>query len=459
MMRQPRPSKLDPFVPLIKKLVCEDGLTAVLVLKQIQAVGYSGGYSLLKILVRQLRPKAVRRAHLRFETAPGVQAQVDLSPYEVLVGGQPTPVVCFSMVLGFSRWQFIRFALHADAHFVCHGHVLAFERCGGVPEEILYDRMKQIVLESHRNRVVMHPLFNALRLHYGDFRAVPLAPGYKEGKGKVENPFGYVEGNFLLEHRRAGFAGIDDLNEKALVWLRTTAWVRKHGTTQELPADRLELERPKLKALPAQRFEAAEVVHRLVGDDFCVPWDTNRYSVPPRWVGHHAKLRVLEGQMEVAVGQELIAVHQLRDSRHKRYILPEHEAQFRESSTSRHVLREQFLRIGPVARDFEDGLIAEHRGAAGYHISRILGLAERVGAPRVTEALRHAVRYGAFDYNAVARIVDGKTDKPIVSSAPPGPLPEHIDQYLRGVGEHQRPLRAYQQMLNQLTKKEPDDGK
>jgi transposase len=459
-VRQARASKLDAFRPVIKKLVCEDGLTAVLVLKQVRALGYDGGYSVLKDLVRTLRPKAVRRAHLRFETEPGEQGQVDLSPYEVLLAGVPTPVVCFSLVLGFSRWQYIRFALHADAHFVCFGHVLAFELAGGAPGEILYDRMKQIVLESLRNRVVMHPLFDAMRVHYGDFRAVPLAPGYKEGKGKVENPFGYVEGNFLLEHRRAGFASIDDLNEKAMTWLRTTAWVRKHGTTQELPADRLELERPKLKPLPGQRFEAAEVVVRLVGDDFCVPWDTNRYSVPPRWVGHSATLRVLEGQMEVSVGKEVVATHRLRDTRHKRYVLPEHEAEFRESSTSRHVLREQFLRLGPAARDFEDGLVAEHRGAAGYHISRILSLAARVGAPRVAEALRHATRYGAFDYNAVARIVDGKTDRPVVAPAPAGPLPERIHEYLRGVGEHQRPLRTYQQMLSKLSKKkEPDDGK
>ena len=288
---------------------------------------------------------------------------------------------------------------------------------------------------------------------------MPLAPGYKEGKGKVENPFGYVENNFLLDHRRAGFASIEDLNEKAMTWLRTTAWVRKHGTTRELPADRLDLERPKLKALPVHRFEAAQIEERLVGDDFCVPWDTNRYSLPPRLVGRTVKLRVLEGLLEVRLGDNVVAAHRLRETRHKRYILPEHEAEFREQSTSRHLLREQFMRLGPAARDFEDGLIAEHRGAAGYHISRILTLAQRVGSPRVAEALRHAVRYGAFDYNAVARIVDGKTDKPVVAPAPTGPLPERIHEYLRGVGEHQRPLRACQQMLNKLSKKEPDNGK
>jgi hypothetical protein len=59
----------------------------------------------------------------------------------------------------------------------------------------------------------------------------------------------------------------------------------------------------------------------------------------------------------------------------------------------------------------------------------------------------------------VARIVEGKTDKPVVAPAASGPLPERIHEYLRGVGEHQRPLRAYQQMLNKLGKKEPGDGK
>jgi hypothetical protein len=175
-------------------------------------------------------------------------------------------------------------------------------------------------------------------------------------------------------------------------------------------------------------------------------------------LGHTVKLRVLEGQLEVWVGREVVTAHRLRDTRNKRYILPEHEAEFRERSTSRHVLREQFVRLGPAARDFEDGLIAEHRGAAGYHMSRILDLAQRVGGPRVAEALRHAVRYGAFDFNAVARIVQGKTDQPVLAPAPTGPLPERIHEYLRGVGEHQRPLRAYEEMLRKLRKTEPEDG-
>jgi hypothetical protein len=63
---------------------------------------------------------------------------------------------------------------------------------------------------------------------------------------------------------------------------------------------------------------------------------------------------------------------------------------------------------------------------------------------RVTEALRHAARYGAFDHNAVARIVAGKPAKPSRGSLEAKGGPEApSEKYLRGAGEHQRPLAGY----------------
>ncbi len=70
-----------------------------------------------------------------------------------------------------------------------------------------------------------------------------------------------------------------------------------------------------------------------------------------------------------------------------------------------------------LARDLEDGLIAEHRGAAGCHTSRLFFLVGRVGAPRVIEAWRRPRRYGAFDDRAVARTAAGRTDQPLRAPA------------------------------------------
>jgi transposase len=438
--------------------VLTDELSVVRVLEKIRAVGFDGGDSIVKAWVRTFRPKGTRRPHLRFETAPGVQGQVDLSFYTVLLSGEPTSVVCFSLVLGYSRWQFIRFILHADVHSVCHCHVLAFEEAGGVPHEILYDRMKQVVLESLRDGVVYHSLFERLAQHYG-FRAVPLAPGYKEGKGKVENPFRYVEGNFLAGRT---FRDLVDLNRQAALWLSETARVRIHRTTREQPSARLVEEQPVLIALPHQRFEAGVVVSRLVGDDFCVAYETNRYSVPPRFAGRTVSVRVLEGRIEVVLDREIVAAHELRGTKHKRYVAPEHEAEFRTTCTSRHVLREQFGRLGPVAEPFAKGLLELRGGAAGYHMSQILKLADKVGVVRVAEALRHAVRYGAFDHNAVARIVVGKpTDAPRGSLETKAGSPAQLAQYLKGTGVHQRPLDGYRKLteINPLLPKQSNDKK
>ena len=212
---------------------------------------------------------------------------------------------------------------------------------------------------------------------------------------------------------------------------RDLARVRKHGTTQERPVDRMDQERPYLLRLPSRPFVAARVQDRLVGYDFCVAWDTNRYSVSPSFVGRSVRALVLDGILDICLDGEIIASHRVRDTRHKRYVLPEHEAEFRQHSTSRHVLQEQFLRLGEVAQTFTDGLVKAHGGAAGYHISEILKLADQVGVPRVLEALRHAARYGAFGHTSVARIVRGKRPgRPRPSSFPSEPVPQHVAEYL-----------------------------
>jgi transposase len=440
-MRKRRASKLDPYVPLIRELVLVKELSAVRVHEEIRALGYSGSYSVLKRFVRSFRPKPSRRPHLRFETEPGEQGQVDLSFYTVMLGETPTPVVCFSMIFGFSRWHFMRFTLRADVHSVCHGHVLAFEEARGVPYEILYDRMKQVVLESYADGVLFHPLFEAMMRHYG-FRAVPLAPGYKEGKGKVENPFRYIEGNFLAGRT---FHDLDDLNRQARAWLEQIARARVHRTTLERPIDRMEQERPRLIPLPARRFEPARIEMHRVGSDFCVPWNTNRYSAPPRYTGHAVTVRALEGTLQIKIGDEVLATHAIRETQHKRYIAPEHEAEFRTGSTSRHVLAESFGRLGSAADAFVEGLRQNKASAAGYHMSRILKLADRVGVLRVSDALRHAVRYGAFDATAIERIVDGRAPpERTVAPAQSETLPAHIAEYLKGAGEHQRSVDTYE---------------
>src|SRR5262249_57486630 len=104
--------------------------------------------------------------------------------------------------------------------------------------------------------------------------------------------------------------------------------VRVHRTTREQPAARLVVEQGKLIPLPRQRFEAGVVVTRLIGDDFCVPYETNRYSVPPHYAGHTVKVRVLEGRLEVELNREVSAAAPVGGRTYQRLWGTAHDAHF-----------------------------------------------------------------------------------------------------------------------------------
>jgi transposase len=86
---------------------------------------------------------------VRFETAPGYQAQVDFARFVTTFTDEPEMsriVWLFSLVLGHSRHIFARFVMHQDLQTLLRCHMLAFSAIGGVPIEILYDRMKTAVI-------------------------------------------------------------------------------------------------------------------------------------------------------------------------------------------------------------------------------------------------------------------------------------------------------------------------
>jgi hypothetical protein len=163
----------------------------------------------------------------------------------------------------------------------------------------------------------------------------------------------------------------------------------------------------------------------------------------------------LDGILDIYLEGEIIARHLLRQTRHRRYILPEHESEFRQHSTSRHVLEEQFLRLGDIAQTFADGLVKAHGGAAGYHISEILKLADQVGMPRVLEAMRHGARYGAFSHTSVARIVRGRQPARQRASSFPSesPPPQNVAEYLKASGYRQRSIEHYERLLKDKARK------
>lgn len=457
--RPPRPGKLDPYKPLVRRLVLEDKLTAVLILEELRDMGFDGGYSIVKDFVRTVRPSPATRVTTVLDHPPGKEGQMDWSPYPVWLGGVRTVVHGFSLVLPFSRWMYLRFALDEQLETLMALHDGAFDTLGAVAALMTYDNMTTVGRHAgpDPDDVWINPRFAEYAQHY-DFEVHLIDPGRPNQHASVERPFDYVENN-CLRRRRFRFEDLADLNRHATWWCDEIANVRIHGTTRQRPVDRLELERPYLRPLPDHRAEVYREYERDVGRDFCVRFDNSRYSVHPRHVARRAAVRVYPARLEIWIDGRLEAAHERAVEPHQRRVLPEHEEAFKRCTPSRLLLEQAFLRLGDGAKAYHEGLRSQRGRGAGYHIQRILKLADRYGASVVAGAMAHAARYGNYSADAVGRVIAGRAlpAVPAVANDAAQP-PDRVRRWLEGIDVEQRELSDFDAIVERLGAPGREDG-
>jgi transposase len=279
-----RPSKLAPFMGFLRERVTAfPDLSAARLTREVRELGYAGAYTAVKRFLAAIRPENGPKPYeVRFETPPGVQAQVDFARFVVDFTDDPGTsrvVWLFSLVLGHSRFLFARYVLHQDLQTLLRCHIQAFEAIGGVPIEILYDRMKTAVTgEDDQGHIAYNRSLLALAQHYR-FQPRACRPYRAKTKGKVERPFSYIRQDFFLGR---SFRSLDDLNAQLIDWLDTVANIRVHGTTQQVVAEAFAAEQAELQTLPQHRFDAVLKLERRVSHDGFVAIGGNYYSVPDR---------------------------------------------------------------------------------------------------------------------------------------------------------------------------------
>jgi transposase len=180
-----RGSKLDPFEKRIKLLLEKyPKITGERLFEELGSAGYDGGISILRDRLRSLRPGPKQTPIVRFETDPGIQGQMDWSPYRIkFLRTGPAEVQCFSYILGFSRRQFIDFTPRRDFFTLIRRHQDAFTYFGGVPSQCLYDSEKTVVLRWEAGRPLLNPAFSAFITHY-HCRPIICQRARPETKGK-----------------------------------------------------------------------------------------------------------------------------------------------------------------------------------------------------------------------------------------------------------------------------------
>ena len=234
--RAPIARKLDPYKGMIEaRLEVYPKLTVQRLYEEVRAAGYPGCYGSVRDYVRQVRPRETADPVVRFETPPGHQGQVDFGGFRLPWGRRQALLV----VLGYSRLLWLRFFQRQTMEVLCRGLEGAFERFGGVPQELLFDQMRSVVVSDDRllgGPLALNAEFLRFAAHWG-FRPRSCRPYRARTKGKVERPIRYVRESFFYGRE---FVSDADLNEQAERWLAETANVRRHGTTGERPQERFE---------------------------------------------------------------------------------------------------------------------------------------------------------------------------------------------------------------------------
>jgi hypothetical protein len=137
----------------------------------------------------------------------------------------------------------------------------SFAALGGVPRQVLYDRMKTAVIgEDDQAHIIYNRALIDCAGHYG-FHPKACRPYRAKTKGKVERPFRYIREDFFLAR---SFRNLDDLNAQLAHWLGAVANPRVHATTQRVVNKAFAEEKLVLRPLPLVPFHAVLKLDRRV---------------------------------------------------------------------------------------------------------------------------------------------------------------------------------------------------
>ncbi len=326
--RAPRPSKLDAYKPYLEERLKAGVWNAVVLMRELRQHGYKGGYSILKDYLHPQRQSACNVAVRRCETPPGVQAQGDWGHLgSEDADGTEHKLWAFVFTLGHSRALMAAVALDQKLGTLLRMHEEAFRQLGGVPREILYDRMRTVWLgNNERDEIVWHPQFLDFARYWG-FTPRLCQPYRAQTKGKVESGVKYIRRNFLPSLFGREPHGVEERNAQLRRWVWEVANQRVHGTTHCVVRERWETERPHLQPIAGRApYPYVEQELRRVARDAYVAWQGNRYSVPWMYAGREVLVREKNAQLEVTLGSARIAAHLLQAGKHHTITLPEHHA-------------------------------------------------------------------------------------------------------------------------------------
>ena len=303
-------SKLDKFKEtIISKL--EIGCTSMAIFKFIQKDGYTGSYSLVADFVQKHKEEQIKKATIRFETAPGLQSQVDWKENLKMISkhGELFEVNIFLMVLGYSRTKFVKLTSDKTQKTLFECMNEAFEYFGGVPKEIVFDNMATVV--DRANSKIGNVKLNTKFVQYSKdigFNPITCRIYRPQTKGKVESLAKLVDRLQVYNHE---FETYEELEKIVKMFMKEINNEISQGTNMK-PIERLEKETKHLLPLPNQELLNAYTTspkEYKVSKESMITYKGQKYSVPTYLIGKSVSVKETDEYIHIYYTTNLITKH------------------------------------------------------------------------------------------------------------------------------------------------------
>ncbi|MBW1987855.1 MAG: IS21 family transposase [Deltaproteobacteria bacterium] len=408
---------LDPFATQIQEMVAKHFI-GTRIFQELTDLGYTGSLTSVYRYLRQFQDDERNRTTIHFETSPGQQMQYDWKEWQVSVAGRPLKIYFHQAILSYSRYKYVTFSLDISTPSIIRVLTQALVFFQGVPAEIVIDNPKQLVLSHDRQGVIRYQDDFLAFLGTHGLKPDPCQPYRARTKGKVENPFFYLQEHFLrgLE--------VEDLNqlEERLARFMEQYNARIHSTTGQPPVQLWPQE--NLRPLQDDISLSFQKESRKTSWDGYVHVDSNRYPVPLALAGKKVWIErvlgrwldILDADLKPLARYELLRQHQVTLPH------PEHAdlaKEFLDRKEQRRVqVKVAFQETFPaLAPDFIRLAEQSYTLNASYHLNKILDLLSVYDHQAVATALHTALELGTPSVRSVQALLPEKLQQPVLPTS------------------------------------------
>mgnify|MGYP006171218973 CR=1 FL=1 len=275
----------------------------------VREYGYEGSLRSVQRYCQKAYPAPRLRARRRIETPPGAQSQVDWAHFPgVIVGGEPTDLLAFRMVLSHSRHSVVVWSHKKDQLSWHRCHNEAFRRLGGVTATVRVDNEKTAVVRGAGPWGQLNPAYRryARMLHFHIDACLPRQP---QAKGKVERSVRTQR--FGADPHRGSWRDLEELQAFSDACTQAEAHRRRCPATGGSVYDAWQAERTLLTPLPEPLWEPFDLVAtRCVSLDGLVSFEARQYSVPFAFAETDVEVRGCAETVQILHDGQIIALHE-----------------------------------------------------------------------------------------------------------------------------------------------------